>query len=153
MRVRPYAILFHPPGLGAVLAVWNRVSLLSETSSNRALRDYYFDRCNSNLAHPLHSRALSGAKDWFTTVRALVWSRVNRRIHSRNRCGSTYRDANGVSVHPKAAVPEISLVNRRYHNYALFVRPTAGSTSDIAVFHQLGSGVPVNPFAKSELLY
>ncbi len=47
----------------------------------------------------------------------------------------------------------VAVVNRRYHNYALFVRPTAGSTSDIAVFHQLGSGVPVNPFAKSELLY
>src|SRR5438445_12843858 len=46
-----------------------------------------------------------------------------------------------------------AVVTRRYHNYALFVRPTAGSTSDIAVFHQLGSGVPVNPFAKSELLY
>jgi hypothetical protein len=43
--------------------------------------------------------------------------------------------------------------HRRYHNYALFVRPTAGSTSDIEIFHQLGSGVPVNPFAKSELLY
>ncbi len=29
-------------------------------------------------------------------------------------------------------------------------------TADIvreAIFHQLGSGVPVNPFAKSELLY
>jgi hypothetical protein len=25
--------------------------------------------------------------------------------------------------------------------------------SVIAIFHQLGAGVPVNPFAKSELLY
>ena len=131
---RPYPILFHPPGLGAVLAVWNRVSLLSETSSNRALRDYYFDSCNSNLAHPLHSRALSGAKDWFTTVRALVWSRVNRRIHSRNRCGSTYRDANGVSVHPKAAVPEISLVNRRFHS-----RPVCERNGDVSPATGLGS--------------
>ena len=47
----------------------------------------------------------------------------------------------------------VTVETRRYHNYALFVRPTAGSTSDIGVFHQLGSGVPVNPFAKSELLY
>jgi hypothetical protein len=45
------------------------------------------------------------------------------------------------------------VANRRYHNYALFVRPTAGSTSDIGSFHQLGSGVPVNPLAKSELRY
>ena len=27
------------------------------------------------------------------------------------------------------------------------------SMSEMAIFHQLGSGVPVNPFAKSELLY
>jgi hypothetical protein len=31
--------------------------------------------------------------------------------------------------------------------------PDSRSTSDIGVFHQLGSGVPLNPFAKSELLY
>ena len=28
-----------------------------------------------------------------------------------------------------------------------------GVLSVMAIFHQLGSGVPVNPFAKSELLY
>jgi hypothetical protein len=26
-------------------------------------------------------------------------------------------------------------------------------TAQMGVFHQLGSGLPVNPFAKSELLY
>jgi len=31
--------------------------------------------------------------------------------------------------------------------------PAAGSMSVTAMFQQLGSGVPVNPFAKSELLY
>jgi len=31
--------------------------------------------------------------------------------------------------------------------------PRAGSTTDTGGFQQLGSGVPVNPFAKSELLY
>jgi len=29
----------------------------------------------------------------------------------------------------------------------------ASSMSAIGIFHQLGSGVPINPFAKSELLY
>jgi hypothetical protein len=39
----------------------------------------------------------------------------------------------------------------------LWLQPIDGSTgrkmSDMAIFHQLGSGVLVTPFAKSELLY
>jgi hypothetical protein len=44
----------------------------------------------------------------------------------------------------------ITVDKRRYHDYALFVRPTAGSTRGFSPARLRCSG---HPFAKSELLY
>jgi hypothetical protein len=75
---------------------------------------------------------------------------IGANRNQKHRCRPDVRAA---LLHHAESDLNVTSVIRRYHNYALFVRPTAGSTRDIGVFHQLSSGVPVNPFAKSELLY
>jgi len=62
----------------------------------------------------------------------------------------TYNQANGIPATTerilRARLQKATAVGRGVDTYDQ-------SMSARGIFHQLGSGVPVNPFAKSELLY
>ena len=129
-------VLLDHPAMANLYPNRDHAGLLPRTSANGRLPHRDSDRRHSIVAASFDGGSLFRPQNRVSAPGEVGWHCTDWNLHCRCSRRWLHRIGFGVFADSKAAASQASVVSRRYHKLALFIRPKQGTLSVIGISRQ-----------------